>query len=186
MKNLCYIVLSLLLAGSVAAVPNINKGGGVLPVYRQMQQDTLRLVSQPTEEGVAYRLYLDKPGGCELVFSLEGTDESDITPVCCGQDNGTGRFDCFAVYNGSADGNRFLLYDYNRQQAYITSACFADFYPIPASVDLVKQELYLENTPTVSRVNADTLDIGVRNVYVPYARRHRVVKARLVLLEECE
>ena len=89
-------------------------------------------------------------------------------------------FDCFAVYDNVADGNRFLFFDYESQIAYITPTCFSGFYPIYSSVDFSKLEVLLRNEPSHLKQLNDTLSIDSKVAYVPFNCNNRIIKATFV------
>lgn len=90
------------------------------------------------------------------------------------------KFDCFAVYDNVADGNRFLFFDYENQAAYITPTCFSGFYPICSSVDFSKTEVLLQNEHSHLKQLNDTLSIDSKVAYVPFNCNNRIIKATLV------
>ena len=96
--------------------------------------------------------------------------------------NGVRKFDCYAVYDGVADGNRFLFFDYGSLMAYITPACFSGFYPICSSVDFSKTEVLLRNEHSCPEQPSDTLCIDSKVSYVPFDCNNRIIKATVVLL----
>ena len=89
-------------------------------------------------------------------------------------------FDCFAVYDNVADGNRFLFFDYENQIAYITPTCFSGFYPIYSSVDFSKLEVLLRNEPSHLKQLNDTLSVDSKVAYVPFNCNNRIIKATFV------
>ena len=89
-------------------------------------------------------------------------------------------FDCFAVYDNVADGNRFLFFDYESQIAYITPTCFSGFYPIYSSVDFSKLEVLLRNEHSHLKQLNDTLSVDSNVAYVPFNCNNRIIKATFV------
>lgn len=97
--------------------------------------------------------------------------------------DGKRKIDCFVIYNGSADGNQFLLFDYQSKIAYITDIIFANFYPIISSMDESKLQILLVNHD-IEQMNAtDTLRITDEYKYIPYNIKYGVVKCPLRILQ---
>ena len=94
--------------------------------------------------------------------------------------NGVKKFDCYAVYDNVADGNRFLVFDYENQIAYITPTCFSGFYPIYSSVDFSKLEVLLRNEHSHLKQLNDTLSVDSNVAYVPFNCNNRIIKATFV------
>ena len=107
-------------------------------------------------------------------------DDSSIDFVQSYTINGIRKFDCFAVYDNVADGNRFLFFDYKSQIAYITPTCFFGFYPIYSSVDFSRAEVLLRNEHSYLKQSSDTLSIDSKVTYVPFNCNNRIIKATFV------
>mgnify|MGYP000822383855 FL=1 len=101
--------------------------------YSLTEQDTLYIETEKTEFEILYRLCFNQQGKKNIVFELKAVDDSSIDFVQSYTINGIRKFDCFAVYDNVADGNRFLFFDYENQIAHITPTCFSGFYPIYSS-----------------------------------------------------
>ena len=144
------------------------------------KQDTLYIETEKTEFEVLYRLCFNQQGRKNVVFELRATDDSSIDFVQSHTINGVRKFDCFAVYDNVADGNRFLFFDYESQAAYITPDCFSGFYPIYSSVDFSKAEVLLRNEHYPLGQSSDTLSIDSKVTYVPFDCNNRIIKARFV------
>ena len=144
------------------------------------QPDTLYIETEETEFEILYRLCCNQQGKKNVVFELEAADDSSIDFMESHTVNGARKFDCFAVYDGVADGNRFLFFDYESRTAYMTPACFSGFRPVCSSVDFSKGEVLLQNGHSPSKHPSDTLSIDSKTTYVPFDRNHRMVKAPLV------
>ena len=143
-------------------------------------QDTLCIETEKTESCMIYRLCLNQHNKKNVVFELKTVDDSSIDFVQSYIYRGVRKFDCFAVYDNVADGNRFLFFDYASQTTYLTPACFSGFYPICSSVDFVKAEVLLRNENFCLRQPIDTLHIGKNAVYVPFDCKNQIIKAPLV------
>lgn len=88
------------------------------------EQDTLYIETEKTEFETLYRLCFNQHDEKKVIFELKAVDDSNIDFVQSYTINGVRKFDCFAVYDNVADGNRFLFFDYENQAAYITPTCF--------------------------------------------------------------
>ena len=108
------------------------------------KNDTLIIETEMQEYQEVYELYFKSMNKCFLIFKLETQDGSSIE---FGKkiSDGKRKIDCFVIYNGSADGNQFLLFDYQSKIAYITDIIFANFYPIISSMDESKLQILLVN-----------------------------------------
>ena len=146
------------------------------------EQDTLYLETEKTEFEILYRLCFNRQGEKHVVFELKTVDDSSIDFMQSYTINGVRKFDCYAVYDGVADGNRFLFFDYGSLMAYITPACFSGFYPICSSVDFSKTEVLLRNEHSCPEQPSDTLCIDSKVSYVPFDCNNRIIKATVVLL----
>ena len=118
--------------------------------YSLTEQDTLYIETEKTEFEIQYRLCFNQQGKKNIVFELKAVDDSSIDFVQSYTINGIRKFDCFAVYDNVADGNRFLFFDYKSQIAYITST------------------------------SSDTLSIDSKVTYVPFNCNNRIIKATFV------
>lgn len=127
-----------------------------------------------------YRLCLNQHNKKNVVFELKTVDDSSIDFVQSYIYRGVRKFDCFAVYDNVADGNRFLFFDYASQTTYLTPACFSGFYPICSSVDFSKTEVLLQNEHSHLKQLNDTLSIDSKVAYVPFNCNNRIIKATLV------
>ena len=143
-------------------------------------QDTLCIETEEKESCMIYRLCLNQQNKKNVVFELKTVDDSSVDFVQSYIYRGVRKFDCFAVYDNVADGNRFLFFDYASQTAYLTPACFSGFYPICSSVDFVKAEVLLRNENSCLKQPIDTLHIGENAVYVPFDCKNQIIKATLV------
>ena len=83
--------------------------------YSLTEQDTLYIETEKTEFEIQYRLCFNQQGKKNIVFELKAVDDSSIDFVQSYTINGIRKFDCFAVYDNVADGNRFLFFDYKSQ-----------------------------------------------------------------------
>lgn len=144
------------------------------------EKDTLYIETEKTEFEILYRLCFNQQGKKKVVFELKAVDDSNIDFVQSYAINGVIKFDCFAVYDNVADGNRFLFFDYESQIAYITPTCFSGFYPIYSSVDFSKLEVLLRNEPSHLKQLNDTLSIDSKVAYVPFNCNNRIIKATFV------
>ena len=144
------------------------------------EQDSLYIETEKTESEILYRLCFNQQGKKNVVFELKAVDDSSIDFVQSYTINGVRKFDCFAVYDNVADGNRFLFFDYENQAAYITPTCFSGFYPICSSVDFSKTEVLLQNEHSHLKQLNDTLSIDSKVAYVPFNCNNRIIKATLV------
>lgn len=147
------------------------------------EQDILCIETEETESEIIYRLCFGRQDKRKVVFELQTADGSSIDFVQSYKNNGIRKFDCFALYNNAADGNRFLFFDYESQKAYITPTCFSDFYPICSSVDFSSMEVLLENGNLDLKCPNDTLCIDDTVPYLAYNRNHRIIKVRFVPLQ---
>lgn len=95
--------------------------------YALVEPDTLYIEKEETDFEIIYRLCFYKYDKRYVVFELKTTDCSSIDFVQSYKRNGVRRFDCFAVYDNVADGNRFLFFDYESWITYITPTCFFRF-----------------------------------------------------------
>lgn len=146
------------------------------------KNDTLIIETEMQEYQEVYELYFKSMNKCFLIFKLETQDGSSIE---FGKkiSDGKRKIDCFVIYNGSADGNQFLLFDYQSKIAYITDIIFANFYPIISSMDESKLQILLVNHD-IEQMNAtDTLRITDEYKYIPYNIKYRVVKCPLRILQ---
>ena len=144
------------------------------------EQNTLYIETEKTEFEILYRLCFNQQGKKHVVFELKAIDDSSIDFMQSCTINGVRKFDCFAVYDNVADGNRFLFFDYESQIAYITPTCFSDFYPIYSSVDFSKMEVLLQNEHSCLKHPNDTLSIDSKVTYVPFNCNNRIIKAIFV------
>ena len=117
---------------------------------------------------------------------MKAVDDSSIDFVQSYTINGVKKFDCYAVYDNVADGNRFLVFDYENQIAYITPTCFSGFYPIYSSVDFSKLEVLLRNEHSHLKQLNDTLSVDSNVAYVPFNCNNRIIKAKLVPYTQVE
>ena len=76
------------------------------------EQDTLYIETEKTEFETLYRLCFNQHDEKKVIFELKAVDDSNIDFVQSYTINGVRKFDCFAVYDNVADGNRFLFFDY--------------------------------------------------------------------------
>ena len=141
------------------------------------EKDTLYIETEKTESEILYRLCFNQQGKKKVVFELKAVDDSSIDFVQSYAINGVKMFDCFAVYDNVADGNRFLFFDYESRIAYITPTCFSGFYPIYSSVDFSKMEVLLRNEHSHLKQLNDTLSIDNKVDYVPFSCGNRIIKA---------
>ena len=148
--------------------------------YSLTEQDTLYIETEKTEFEIRYRLCFNQQGKKKVVFELKAVDDSSIGFVQSYAINGVKKFDCFAVYDNVADGNRFLFFDYGNQIAYITPTCFSGFYPIHSSVDFSKLEVLLRNEHSHLKQLNDTLSVDSNVAYVPFNCNNRIIKATFV------
>ena len=148
--------------------------------YSLPEQDTLYIETEKTEFEILYRLCFNQQGKKNIVFELKAVDDSSIDFVQSYTINGIRKFDCFAVYDNVADGNRFLFFDYENQIAHITPTCFSGFYPIYSSVDFSRAEVLLRNEHSYLKQSSDTLSIDSKVTYVPFNCNNRIIKATFV------
>lgn len=148
--------------------------------YSLTEKDTLYIETEKTEFEILYRLCFNQQGKKNVVFLMKAVDDSSIDFVQSYTINGVKKFDCFAVYDNVADGNRFLFFDYESQIAYITPTCFSGFYPIYSAVDFSKLEVLLQNEHSHLKQLNDTLSIDSKVAYVPFNCNNRIIKATLV------
>lgn len=144
------------------------------------EQDSLYNETEKTESEILYRLCFNQQSKKNVVFELKTVDDSSIDFIQRYTINGARKFDCFAVYDNVADGNRFLFFDYESQAAYITPTCFSGFYPICSSVDFSKMEVLLQNEHSCLKHPSDTLSIDSKVTYVPFNCNNRIIKAIFV------
>ena len=144
------------------------------------EQDTLYIETEKTKFEILYRLCLYQQGEKNVVFELKAVDDSSLDFMQRYTINGLRKFDCFAVYNNVADGNRFLFFDYESQIAYITPTCFSGFYPIYSSVDFSKAEVLLRNENSHLEQPSDTLSVDSKVDYIPFNCSNRIIKATFV------
>ena len=144
------------------------------------EKDTLYIETEKTEFEILYRLCFNQQGKKNVVFELKAVDDSSIDFVQSYTINGVKKFDCFAVYDNVADGNRFLFFDYESQIAYITPTCFSGFYPIYSSVDFSRAEVLLRNEYSYLKQSSDTLSIDSKVTYVPFNCNNRIIKATFI------
>ena len=128
------------------------------------EQDTLYIETEKTEFETLYRLCFNQHDEKKVIFELKAVDDSNIDFVQSYTINGVRKFDCFAVYDNVADGNR----------------CFSGFYPICSSVDFSKTEVLLQNEHSHLKQLNDTLSIDSKVAYVPFNCNNRIIKATLV------
>ena len=150
------------------------------------EQDSLYIETEKTESEILYRLCFNQQSKKNVVFELKAVADSSIDFIQRYTINGTRKFDCFAVYDNVADGNRFLFFDYESQAAYITPTCFSGFYPIYSSVDFSKTEVLLQNEHSRLEQPSDTLSIDNDMVYVSFDCNNRIVKATFVPCSQVE
>lgn len=148
--------------------------------YSLTEQDTLYIETKKTEFEILYRLCFNQQDKKNIVFELKAVDDSSIDFVQSYTINGIRKFDCFAVYDNVADGNRFLFFDYESQIVYITPTCFSGFYPIYSSVDFSKLDVLLRNEHAHLKQINDTLSIDSEVAYVPFNCNNRIIKATFV------
>ena len=139
------------------------------------EKDTLYIETEKTEFEILYRLCSNQQGKKNVVFELKAVDDSSIDFVQSYTINGVKKFDCYAVYDNVADGNRFLFFDYENQIAYITPTCFSGFYPIYSSVDFSKLEVLLRNEHSHLKQLNDTLSVDSNVAYVPFNCNNRII-----------
>ncbi len=144
------------------------------------EQDTLYIETEKTESEILYKLCFNQQGKQNVVFELKAVDDSSIDFVQSYTINEVRKFDCFAVYDAVADGNRFLFFDYESQIAYITPACFSGFYPICSSVDFSKAEVLLRNECSPLMQPSDTLSVDSKVTYIPFNCNNRIIKTTIV------
>mgnify|MGYP001263316642 CR=1 FL=1 len=150
------------------------------------EQDTLYIETEKTEFETLYRLCFNQHDEKKVIFELKAVDDSNIDFVQSYTINGVRKFDCFAVYDNVADGNRFLFYDYESRVIHMTPACFSDFYPICSSADFSKGEVLLINGHSHLKQPNDTVSIDSKVTYVPFNRNNRIIKAKLVPYTQVE
>lgn len=174
---LCHALAGNSCAGQITGGDNALQG-----------QDTLYIETETAAYETIYRLCQDEQGKRKVVFEVKTADGSSIDFVQRCKSGEARLFDCFALYNGGADGNRFLFFDYESQKAYITPTCFSGFYPMCSSVDFSGMEVLLENENSDVTCPNDTLYIDSTVSYLPFNRSHRIIKAKFVplLLSEQE
>lgn len=85
------------------------------------EKDTLYIETEKTEFEILYRICFNQQGKKNVVFELKAVDDSSIDFVQSYTINGVKKFDCFAVYDNVADGNRFLFFDYYNPQIQISA-----------------------------------------------------------------
>lgn len=181
-KDMRIFVLYCLLLFPLGCV--IAKNGYVaqnsVKYHSLTEQDTLYIETEKTEFETLYRLCFNQHDEKKVVFELKAVDDSNIDFVQSYTINGVRKFDCFAVYDNVADGNRFLFFDYESQITYITPTCFSGFYPICSSVDFSKTEVLLRNEHYPLGEPSDTLSIDCKVTYVPFDYNNRIIKAFVV------
>ena len=150
------------------------------------EQDSLYIETKKTESEILYRLCFNQQGKKNVVFELKAVDDSSLDFMQRYTINGLRKFDCFAVYNNVADGNRFLFFDYESQIAYITPTCFSGFYPICSSVDFSKAEVLLRNENSHLEQPSDTLSVDSKVDYIPFSCSNRIIKATFVPCSQVE
>ena len=150
------------------------------------EQDSLYIETEKTKFEILYRLCLYQQGEKNVVFELKAVDDSSLDFMQRYTINGLRKFDCFAVYNNVADGNRFLFFDYESQIAYITPTCFSGFYPICSSVDFSKAEVLLRNENSHLEQPSDTLSVDSKVDYIPFSCSNRIIKATFVPCSQVE
>lgn len=144
------------------------------------ERDTVYIETVQGQSAEVYRLCLDKEGRKHILFELETAIGDSLDFLYCGRMDGARAFDCFAAYDNTADGSRFLFFDYKYKTLYITSACVSGFYPLWNSVDFMKKQVVLENEYCHSDIGNDTLNVGREKIYVPFHYEPKFIKASLV------
>ena len=91
------------------------------------EQDTLYIETEKTEFETLYRLCFNQHDEKKVIFELKAVDDSNIDFVQSYTINGVRKFDCFAVYDNVADGNRFLFFDYRKSSSLHNAYLFFRF-----------------------------------------------------------
>ena len=91
------------------------------------EQDTLYIETEKTEFETLYRLCFNQHDEKKVIFELKAVDDSNIDFVQSYTINGVRKFDCFAVYDNVADGNRFLFFDYENSSSLHNAYLFFRF-----------------------------------------------------------
>lgn len=171
------IILCFLLAFSHSFVANAVPEDVVCE-----KNDTLFIKKREQEYQEVYELYFKSMNKCFLILKLETQDGSCIESKKCFRD-GKRKIDCFSIYNNSADGSQFLLFDYQSKIAYITDMTFANFYPIINSIDENNLQILLINNDIKLMNVTDTLKITSESKYIPYNNKYGFLKCPLRILK---
>lgn len=132
--------------------PDAFIGGDSICIRKTHWPDTEKnelIISRNGEILTIYTMYTADGSSLEFLFSFGDKTDS---------------YNCFEAYNAAADGSSFLFYKWPENRLYITYGTYAEFDPIPESVDFVKKEILLKNRHS-TQVPQDTLDINNRTDY---------------------
>lgn len=159
---------------------------GANPTYGEVaweKNDTLFIEKKDQEYQEVYELYFKSMDKYFLIFKLETQDGSSIEFGKSFND-GKRKIDCFIIYNGSADGSQFLLFDYQSKIAYITDFIFANFYPKINSINESGLQILLINNDIKHTTVMDTLKITNEQTYIQYNMNYRFIKCPLRVLKK--
>lgn len=122
-------------------------------------RDTVHVIKTETDTTETYKLIYQFKGRSKVLYTMTAEDGSSINYLFSYNDREK-VYDCFAEYNNAAAGNSFLLFNKADKRLYITYGCYADFYPVPESVDFAKRTALLENKWSLAQNPTDTLYAG--------------------------
>lgn len=136
--------------------------------------DTLYIEKTETYTTETYRLIHYLEGESEVLYTLTTEDGSSIDYLFS-YNHGAKVYDCFSNYNNATDGNSFLFFDKINKELYITYGCYADYYPIPESVDFERQTALLENKWSGAKNPTDTLYTGHSTQFIGYEKNIKII-----------
>lgn len=113
-------------------------------------------------------------GKRSTIYTLATADGSSLN-FHFSQVNNMPTYDCFVAYNSAADGNSFLFFNRANKRLYITYGCYAQFEPVPESVDFLKQTVLLKNH-LVEQHLTDTLNVGRNTSYIKMENNAQIIK----------
>jgi len=139
-------------------------------------KDTVYIVKQELEFSEVYTLYhCDKK-----IYEINTQDGSSIEYEYHYKDK-TVDYDCYSLYNNSADCTKYLFFNRKNNLFYITVTCFSGFYPEKQMINFEKQSLVLYNT---YQSGYETVILKDDVLFVPYSNTIRNITGKIMFLHQ--
>lgn len=160
MNNPVTYLLLLTLLFCNACSTQLNK-----PLRLDSTRDTLFVKSTQYPAIETDELILQNNGKSAAIYTMETSDGSSLN-FLFSHGSPMHSYDCFAAYNAAADGDSFLFFNQANKRLYITYGIYAQFTPIPESIDFSKCSILLKKRNNTEHTPTDTLNVGRRAGYI--------------------